>query len=311
MVGLRLRDLPLPSVDLDAELAPLDTRGRPRFESAAAVADEDRKRAMLLRRQGRKITPLFSARRAQRLTKRLTSDRSRRTPASARHMHDMRRRIVGAVWKLVCDEKRRTHVVTATLIPRGLEVRPADLDNWTSAAILNRLRSQITRAEAIATEAGNLRGAKRGWLLAGMHCEFDPTGQLYQFHYHALASGHMIRVLDSLRAKPLYRRKTRDRVRDRVRMSRKPLNNLPAPLGYPWQLFWPNRARGDGSDDGIGFNQLNRRKRRLPEPYHTQMLLWLDRQQIEEMTLMIGLRVGRGGLEKTYTDEEGCTSARP
>ena len=202
---------------------------------------------------------------------------------------------------------RRASPCTATLIPRGLEVRPCDLDSCNGADLTNRFRSQIKREEAKLARDRRTTHLPRGWLLAGVHCEFDPTAELFQFHYHCIAADHMIAVLDELRNQPLYRHLKGDRVRDRVRISRKPLNNLPAPLGYPWQLFWPSRARGDGTDDEVGFNQLHRMKRRIPDPYHTQQLLWLDRQRIEDMTLMMGLRVGPNGFVKTYTNDGGLS----
>lgn len=200
----------------------------------------------------------------------------------------------------------RAPVVTATHIPRGVEVQAPNLDAITAKETMNRFRSQVVRTEAALRKVGELNGVRRGWLLAGFHNEFDPTAELYTPHYHSIASGHMIAVLDAMRNSRLYRPRPDDRVRHRVRISRKPLHTLPAPLGYPWQLFWPSRARNDGSDDSVGFTQLRRGKQRLPEPYHTQALLWLDRQRIEDMTLMIGLRVGRDGLVKTYTDGELC-----
>lgn len=189
------------------------------------------------------------------------------------------------------------------MIPRDLEVQPQNLEKWTAAALINRLRSQIKRAEATLAKIGGGGSLKRGWLIGGLHCEFDPTAALYQFHYHLIASDHMIAVLDQMRKQRIYRRQPGDRVRDRIRMSRQPLDNLPAPLSYPWQLFWPARARGDGSDDEIGFSQLHRLKRRIDDPYHTQTLLWLDQQRVEDMTLLMGVRVGAGGFVKTYMNE--------
>lgn len=104
MPGLRLTDLPPPYPEFDPERAPLDDRGRKRFESAEDALREDRTRATLVRRQARKQSPLINGRRAQRLASRLAAGRVCSTPACARYMHDMRRRIVGAVWQLVCDE---------------------------------------------------------------------------------------------------------------------------------------------------------------------------------------------------------------
>jgi hypothetical protein len=85
------------------------------------------------------------------------------------------------------------------------------------------------------------------------------------------------------------------RVRRPVRRSRKPLADLPRPLAYIWQGWWPAHARGDGST-AEGNNQRHRRKRHIPEPFHSQSLLWLDRERIDDMTLMIGLYVGSEGF---------------
>lgn len=104
MAGLGLADLSSPPPELDAECAPPDRRGRKRFESADDAAEEDRIRLQLLNRQANKQTELLS----QLAVKRLWRSLSHQTPpaslASARYLHELRRRIVGAVWKLVRDE---------------------------------------------------------------------------------------------------------------------------------------------------------------------------------------------------------------
>lgn len=82
------------------------------------------------------------------------------------------------------------------LIPRGLEVAPADLRACSGSTLMNRLRSQLVRAGS--AEA-------LGWLIAGLHCEYDPTADLLQFHFHGLASSGMIDVIDTLREQIPYR----------------------------------------------------------------------------------------------------------
>lgn len=187
---------------------------------------------------------------------------------------------------------KRASPAAFTLLPRGLEVTPADLFTVQPSAITNQIRSQVNRAGA--DEAS-------GWLVAGIHSEFDPTAELFTLHVHGIAARGMIDVVDELRSTRPYCRRppseaSDDRVAQRIRMTRKPLTDLPRPLTYLWQSFWPSKARGDDSDDDVGFGQLHRDKRRIPEPYHTQMLLWLDRQRIEDMTLLINLSIGRDGF---------------
>jgi hypothetical protein len=104
MTRLSISNLPLPLPEFDPELAPLCSGGRKQFETLAEMEAEDRTRIKLLNRQARKGARLVNRRRARRLAKRLAAPRGRQTPASARHMHDLRCRIVGALWKLVRDE---------------------------------------------------------------------------------------------------------------------------------------------------------------------------------------------------------------
>jgi hypothetical protein len=112
----------------------------------------------------------------------------------------------------------------------------------------------------------------------------------------------MIPVVDSLRTLPNYR-STRtlpngewSPVFRRVWIRRKPLFNLPDPLAYLVQSFWPSRPVYI-SDDGK--RRRVREKRRIPEPYHSQVLLWLDQWRLVDLTLMIGLRVTKSGLIRT------------
>jgi len=42
-----------------------------------------------------------------------------------------------------------------------------------------------------------------------------------------------------------------------------------------------------------------RRKQRIGEPHHSQALLWLNRWEIADLSLMVGLRVTKTGLRQT------------
>jgi hypothetical protein len=144
--------------------------------------------------------------------------------------------------------------------------------------------------------------AATGWIFLYLHGEFDPVAKVYRLHVHGIAYGGMVQVVDRLRTLPNYRTArwlpdgSPSPVYRRVRMTRKPLNRLPRPLTYLVQSFWPARALWV-SDDGR--HRRARQKRRLPEPYHSQVLLWLDKWSIDDLTLMIGLRVTKTGLTQT------------
>ena len=112
----------------------------------------------------------------------------------------------------------------------------------------------------------------------------------------------MVEVIDRLRKLPNY--KTQKYLKDgtlspvyrRIKMTRKPLTNLPRPITYLLQSYWPQRALFI-SDDGA--RRRARRKRRIAEPQHSQVLLWLDKWNIRDLTLMVGLRVTKTGLQQT------------
>ena len=77
-------------------------------------------------------------------------------------------------------------------------------------------------------------------------------------------------------------------------MSKKPLFNLPEPLTYVVQSSYPHRPTFVDKDGEL---RRGTRKRRIPEPYHTQWLLWMDRWSIDDMLLLSGLRVTRSGFQ--------------
>jgi len=76
-------------------------------------------------------------------------------------------------------------------------------------------------------------------------------------------------------------------------MTRAPLTNMPAPATYVMQSYWPSRAYFLDAD---GKERRVRRKRAIPEPYHSKLLLWMDRWEPKDLALLIGLRVTREGL---------------
>lgn len=258
------------------------------FETARASSAEDaRRQASLKKGKGLKRKKRTKA---QALAKRL---RCRAgdvgSLASSYFMRHLRKLVVGALWQLVnavgCDK-----VSTFTVIPRSWEISADQLLGVDPRILLERFRQKLIRAS---------KGQKGGWLFAAIHGEYEPTRNVYQLHIHGIACGNMIKAVDHLRKRSDFK-KVKDAKGEtvylRVRISRKPLTDLPDPLTYILQAFWPARAAYKrGYDD----QTRQRKKRRIAEPHHSHVLLWLDKWRLRHITLMIGLRVTKDGLKIT------------
>ncbi len=180
-----------------------------------------------------------------------------------------------------------------TIIPSSWEFTAEQLLAVNPILLLAALRTALYEMGA---------ATATGWIFLGLHGEFDPKAKVYRLHVHGIAYGGMAQVVDRLRSLPNYATSrwlpdgSPSPVYRRVRMTRKRVNRLPRPLTYLVQSYWPARALWVSED---GRRRRARRKRRLPEPYHSQVLLWLDKWSIDDLTLMIGLRVTKNGLTQT------------
>lgn len=259
--------------------------GRPIFETRMDTRAEDCHRATSLAKAVSQH-PSDDPTAALDLARRLASAQScdRRTLASSRYMRRVRLRLIGALWPLIARGPWTPNEVSSfTAIPRGWSFSPGTLETADPQKLLSRLRSQLNRAGAKDAD---------GFLIAHLHGECEPQDRRYQLHAHGIAAGGMIAVLDRLRATPSY---TSDGlVRGRMHISRKPLRDIPYPLGYPFKSYWP--CRRIGMVGGEGLIKRQRGHHRIPEPYHSQVLLWLDRWSASDLTLLMNLRVGRDGF---------------
>ena len=207
-------------------------------------------------------------------------------------MRQHRVNITGALWQLI-EGSDKGDVAAFTIVPRTWEFRSDALEAVDPRALLEALRTAIY--------GGNVPGMC-GWIFAYLHGEWDPIGEVYRIHVHGFAAGDMIGLIDDLRYYPNYGTQRflpngqLNPVYRRVQISRQPLTNLPLPLTYCLQSYWPARALVI-CDDGRRIRA--RRKQRIPEPHHTQVMEWLHQWSIDELTLMIGLRVTKAGLKQT------------
>lgn len=277
MAGLGIQDLPWPKRRYRVDL--LD----PEFDPPAKGSVEDGTRASGLRSQAAKRGGRW-ARRALALADRLDPTISPRPPrslASYRHMRKLRVRLTGELVRI-------TEADLTGQVCRYDIVRPS----W--ACDLDGMIDHDPRRPLLSLRADVLRGVQRplrGFLFAGHHNEFDPTTGLFQPHGHILGSGDYVERIEALRKLRAYR--PTPAVRTPIRARRK-LTDLPHALSYLVKSYIPSRPTLPLGSDGAA--KRPRQGQRLPEPWHSEWLLWADRWSIDDITLRMGMRVGCDGF---------------
>jgi hypothetical protein len=295
MAGIGISDLRPPGTIYRVDKRTKHPSGEVRFETEQDSKREDARRARGLSRTIAKgiLDPDEEAR-ARRLQ--VDLETAARTgeyaPTLACHLYMrwLRICIAGHLWKLMRTTRRHT---TATIILRSWEFSPDALWDVDPRKLLTAFRTDLYRA--------GIRNVD-GWLFAYLHGEFDPIAKVYRLHLHIALTKSMVPVLDRIRAVGNYK-STRllpdgspSPVFRRVWIRRKPLINMPEPVTYVVQSFWPARPI---HIDEQGRRSRLRQKGAIREPYHSQVLLWLDRWKVEDLTLMVGLRVTKAGLIRT------------
>jgi hypothetical protein len=299
MARLSIADLPFPDdefrIDLDPA-RPLDRNGNPQqqFETLEFSTNEDRaeRGEPLLAATSASSYGLFRARSAHKLGRKLLRRRRPRTLASSRYLREVRIRLSAAAQKLLLDCRwHPLETSTFAVIPRTWEFEPANFDDADARKLLDAFRADLNRC-----------GAKKadGFLICFLHGEFEPEAGIYVLHVHGIVAGGMIGVLDALRRTKNYRCNTQghltgsSRVKTRIQISRKLLTDLPYTLIYPLKTYWPSKRIGP-----VGENKVIKRQRqhhRIAEPYHSQVLLWLDQWSLPDITLLMKVRVGPEGF---------------
>ena len=210
--------------------------------------------------------------------------------ASAVAMRVFRIRLVGALLRLI-DENPDEPLSVLTLLPTGADFVVSTLEGVDPRRLLEIVRADLNRCGATTAT---------GWFILALHGEFDDVAELYRLHFHAVASGGMVDVVDRLRRLRKYRSKRQDLEKLRtavdkpIKISRKPITNLPTTLAYVLQSFWPTRSI---TESGDGLLRKQRRKRRIPSPQHTEVLLWLDQWELKDMVLLMKIHVSKGRLK--------------
>lgn len=285
MSGRSIGGLPLPPRLYDPAGVRHQARGCG-FEELDAARNEEITRIRMLRSAAQtNSNDLFDPAEAEVLADRLedTLQRGRlaRTPASFRYMRHVRRRFGGWLWQL--SDFHPHPVSQVTLLSESWVVPGEDLMLFDPAEMFERVRSRL---------AANGAYHVPGYLALGCHAEFWNPTQEWRIHAHGIAGGAMRDCVDALRGCRMFKQDQRGaRERPNV-LIQDGLTNFPRPMLYTLQGWFPKRGYENPKTGEIERG----RKTRVPEPYHTQYLLWLDRFRLKDLVLLIGLRATERGL---------------
>jgi len=290
MAGLRIDQLPMPSDKFRIDIH------SPRFETYLAATNEDAKRAKKIRQRAKSLKPKRAAKMLE-LADNLDPAVTPQTPitlASNRYMRDLRNRVIGAVWHLV-DEHSDLDICRYDIAKPSWALSPREFRRESPTSLKAKLRADLLRA---ASSLGfNGVPDTEGFLIAflhGEHTQFDDETEHIHPHFHCLATGSWIAVVEQMRKQRGYT--PTESSQTPIRARRK-LDDLPYALSYLLKAYWPGKWRGLVS--GVGCKRRTRDHRRIPEPHHSEVLLWLHKSEPSDLILKMGLNQTRGGFHMT------------
>lgn len=274
------------------------------IETKETARREDNVRARLLRGTASSRSSLVEAKHcakmAGRLEQTLSNDMPPRSLASARRMREHRINIASSLHQLI--ERSGLEATTVTLVSTRWTVAASSLPSIDPAALLNGVRSDFVRAGL---------DLSNGALFMAVDGAFERNRSLYQLHVNGLALGTAINAIEELRTLDKYRRvrsctATTLPIYRPVVVSRSALTNLPSTLAYRLKHDWPcTWLPMDGSTN------RSRNEQRIPEPYHSQWLLWMDRWELSDITLLMGMFVGKDGFTLTNGGNPAASGSLP
>ncbi|MXO66669.1 hypothetical protein [Altericroceibacterium endophyticum] len=263
------------------------------FETVKQAAAEDAIRAQKLRSSkalgSALICPANAEDLAHRLSRGAESGKPARTLASRRYMWRYRLRFAGALLRFLQGEK---HSGFLTVISHKWAVAPEQLMNLCPRKLLRAFRGDLDRSGA---------RASGGWLIVGIDVAFEPERKLFAVHLHGFASAKMQGVIDNLRKRSKYRPIRKEtpgcvpiyRPIEIRRSTGDWARACTYVLKSCWNSVWRKPVGADGTF------KTAERKHRLPEPYHSLLLLWFDQFNLNDITLMVGMGAGSFGFRRT------------
>lgn len=293
MAGISFEDMPPPRRSFRPDRDTRRPDGQVTFEALSATLREDATRAGLTLKSVEQIPEPFVGE-AIGLANKLAQGAETHVPsptlASSLFMRSVRIRVIGNLWPLV-ENEALGFAATATLRPMGMWVPSSELHGFQPHVVNRRLKADIYRADI---------HKLKGYMLVGLHSEFDVNRGGYDFHYHIVAGGEMADAIDALRDVGRF---SSGRIQPheaglpesaRIIRSRDPLYNLPEPLTYVLQSSHPHRPTTLNSD---GSRTRSNRRYRIPEPHHTQWLLWMNRLRTSDLLFCVGMAPTTSGFK--------------
>lgn len=198
------------------------------------------------------------------------------SPASHFYMRENRLRLVGAVHEYFHERGfPDSEIFAFTLIHQKWFVAGGSLSMQSAAKIKAKLLRYLERAGVTAAD---------GLLFAGLHASFDDTG--YQLHFHGIVAGDKVRALRKLLGK--FGFVSTERIYRPLKIGK--LVNPARQISYCLQSWWPHEPAE------VPFGG---KRRRLPPNAHAEFLMWMANQNLLELVVMSGMRIGKNGIEST------------
>lgn len=258
------------------------------METEAEAISEDRRRIADATKESCKTGNEQIRRAIHRLISHISAavekDLSASTLASKTAMRMMRVRWVRDVNKLIA-ESEGLHVSFVTLLPRSGDIPDSGLESLDPNRIKKAFISRLNRRSIASC---------KGWLVGGLHGEYDSIAKVWRIHWHLMVCGEVNRVIDGLRKDADF--KSGRGETPRIRVTRQPIKDVSRVASYVLQSWWPNRPKGNFAGDD-SFHRKHRS--RLPEPQQTRWLLWMHRRKLSDLVMMIGVRRTGSGFKIT------------
>ena len=185
-----------------------------------------------------------------------------------------RRRFCGVVLEAIERIPAET-IYLYTVIPASWRVDGPTLHTKDPKKLLRQFRTQLNRAGLSALD---------GWLIAFVHGDYDKTYDIFQLHLHVLVVGEKVHALQGLRELRIYKPSAhvkRPIVRKRLKAPARQISY------YLAQDFWPSKPTVLVRDVPVRV----RERKRIPEPRHAEVLMWLDRQRFADLVWLHGCRI--------------------
>lgn len=295
MTGSRLNGLPPPHPKYDvAKLCPrrLDIAKTARagfpfhtgFETTQDAADEDERRIASLNRLLDSPVSAKGLIRPAQIRSLIGAIEAADHPdspclASSVYMRELRRSLTGASLKLL--RSTGDNVRVATLISPKWVIDADLLLEFDLNKIFYDFRTALNNA---APENDS------GFCIMSLHGEFEPSSARYFLHLHCLVGGHVLKKIEAMRGKGMFRSSVD--IDTPIRVDR--LNDPPEQISYLWKSYWPAKAARPADHPEGKWRQ--RYATRPKGPYHALYLYKLSRCNPSDLVKFYGCEATSKGI---------------